>query len=99
MSTKSNDERESTDVLAKITPGMSKLNTSSPAPNPFMLIQDQKNVMNLPTLNFDNGTASKWLDGKINKMTEENKDSVDFFAKIMQPDGSKVDMNEAKNWN
>ena len=97
MSIKSNRQRESTDVLAKITPGMSKLNAHSPAPNPFKLIQDQKNAMNLPTLNFDNGAANKWLDGVITKITEENKD-VDFFSKqikIVKSDGSKVDINEA----
>ena len=37
---KVNDEEKSSDVLAKITPGMSKLNGYAPAPNPFKMIDD-----------------------------------------------------------
>lgn len=54
--------------------------------------------MNLPTLNFDKESANKWLETEISKMTDEKNDFVDFFSKqmkIVQPDGSKVDMNEA----
>lgn len=55
--------------------------------------------MNLPTLNFDKESANKWFETEIiGKMTDEKNDFVDFFSKqmkIVQPDGSKVDMNEA----
>ena len=54
--------------------------------------------MNLPTLNFDKESANKWFETEISKMTDEKNDFVDFFSKqmkIVQPDGSKVDMNEA----
>jgi len=84
MKSKVNDEEQSNDILAKITPGMTKLNAFSPAPNPFKMIEDQKNVMSLPTLNFDGESPIKWLDGEINKMTEDNKDFVDFFSKQMK---------------
>lgn len=40
MNSKVNDEEKSNDVLAKITPGMSKLNGYAPAPNPFKMIED-----------------------------------------------------------
>ena len=65
-----------------------------------MAIQDQKNVMNLPTMKFDKEDATNWLDGEMKQMIEENHPSfVDFFAKINKPDGFELDMNEAKNGN
>ena len=50
------------------------------------MIEDQKNVMSLPTLNFDAESPIKWFDGEISKMAEDNKDFVDFFSKQMKID-------------